>query len=135
MYTDEEKNKAFELVCVEIEKGRSLRKILKGDDAPISSTVFYELLKDKAKNERYARACEVRADEIFDEIIEIADESNADIIIREGMPIVVGEAVQRSKLKVDARKWVLAKMQPKKYGDKLDIDHTVRQEQPLFGNE
>lgn len=32
-----------------------------------------------------------------------------------------GDAVQRSKLRVDARKWVAAKLKPKKYGDKIDV--------------
>ena len=30
-------------------------------------------------------------------------------------------AVQRNKLRVDARKWVLSKLAPKKYGDKLEL--------------
>lgn len=37
--------------------------------------------------------------------------------------VVNGEAVQRSKLRVDARKWALSKLLPKKYGDKIDVNH------------
>ena len=35
------------------------------------------------------------------------------------------EWTNRSKLRVDARKWVASKLKPKKYGDKLDVDANV----------
>mgnify|MGYP001593739938 CR=1 FL=1 len=118
----------FEEVCKLLESGYSLRSIFVMHDSPMSNTLFYRLLKEnKDLNERYARAKEIYADTIFDEILEISDESNADIQIsdKDGSMYINGEAVQRSRLKVDARKWVLSKLAPKKYGDKLDIDHTT----------
>ena len=33
-----------------------------------------------------------------------------------------GEHVQRSKLRVDTRKWYLSKILPKKYGDKINVE-------------
>ena len=116
--TDFEK---FDYIIIEIERGLSLRKSLSG--LSMSSKTFYEMLdSDELLRKRYARACEERADAIFDEIIEIADISNADVIFTEdGKMSIDGEAIQRSRLKIDARKWSLSKMNPKKYGDKVDL--------------
>lgn len=117
------KEQGFEIVCQMIEKGLSLNTILNADDKPISRTVFYELLNLEAKfNERYARAREIFADSVFEEILDIADESNADLELVDGKIVINGEAVQRSRLKIDARKWMLSKLNPKKYGDKLEVD-------------
>lgn len=121
----EERNKLleFEYICMEIEKGAATRNAVR---AFMSSKTFYELMEqfpDLVK--RYARACEARAESIFEDIIEIADEANADLIISEkGNLVVNGEAVQRSKLRVDARKWVLSKLDPKKYGDRQQLEHS-----------
>lgn len=117
------KEQGFEIVCQMIEKGLSLNTILNSPDKPISRTVFYELLNLDAKfNERYARAREIFADSVFEEILDIADESNADLELVDGKIVINGEAVQRSRLKIDARKWMLSKLNPKKYGDKLEVD-------------
>lgn len=119
--TNEEK---FDYIILEIERGNSLRQSIKG--LSISTATFYQMLDDDdLKKKRYARACEERAEAMFDEIIEISDNANADLTIGEkGNLIIDGEAVQRSRLKIDARKWALSKMFPKKYGDKIDVDHT-----------
>lgn len=42
-----------------------------------------------------------------------------------------GEHVQRSRLRIDARKWIAAKLKPKKYGERLGLDHGVQRAQPL----
>lgn len=116
----------FEYICIEVENGNPLRRSCL---AFMSTKKFYELLDEsEEKRKRYARACEERAEKMFDDILEIADESNADLAVCDGKLIVDGEAIQRSKLKIEARKWMLAKMQPKKYGDKIDIDHTSKGE-------
>ena len=56
---------------------------------------------------------------MFEEIIEIADESENDKV----NGVLNSEAIQRSKLRVDARKWALSKMNPKKYGDSTTLKH------------
>jgi len=60
---------------------------------------------------------------LADEIIEISDDSDGDVIDTEHGPKVDAERVARSKLRVDSRKWMLSKMLPKIYGDKLDLTH------------
>lgn len=124
MYSEDEKEKRFEQVCLRIEEGEPLRRILRSENAPMSQTVFYELLQDPVKNVRYARARDIYADVVAEEMLDIADSSNADVVGTDkfGNPIVDGEAIQRSKLKVDTRKWLLSKLRPKKYGDRLEVD-------------
>lgn len=128
VYWDEErKSQAIEVILFEIaENGKSLRKILDNADRTIfpSNVTFCQWLKDDTNlAKQYARACEIRADKIFEEILEIADESHNDTIIdpETGNEITNHEVIQRARLKVDARKWMLAKMNPKVYGDKTDI--------------
>ena len=75
---------------------------------------------------------ELRSHLLFDEIIEIADDDQNDYI-EQTLPSgdiiekVNSEHIQRSRLRVDARKWVLSKMNPKKYGEKLDLDMNSKQ--------
>lgn len=84
---------------------------------------FYELLKGSDElAKRYARACEARADKIFDDMLSISDENSRDTFIDDnGIERTNTDVIQRSKLMVDTRKWVLSKLAPKKYGDKMDI--------------
>jgi len=74
----------------------------------------------------YARAREVGYQKLADELFSIADDSRNDWMqIRakngEMIEVVNKEAIERSRLRVDTRKWVLSKMLPKIYGDKLDV--------------
>jgi len=119
----------FEYICLEIERGAALRNAVKG---LMNLKKFYSIIDgNEDKRERYARACEARAESIFEDILEIADESNADVGFNEKMQMVInGEAIQRSKLKIDARKWILSKLNPKKYGERLgmDIEANVKSE-------
>jgi len=81
---------------------------------------------DELNSKQYARACSKRADLIFDEIKELADKQGEDVYIdSDGNKRVDHNVIHRNKLQIDTRKWMLSKMQPKKYGDKLDItsDH------------
>jgi len=116
-------SKDFEYICMEIERGAAVRNAVK---AFMSNQKFYELIdQNKELAKRYARACEARAESIFEDILDIADESNADLVVNEKMQLtIVGEAVQRSKLKIDARKWMLSKLDPKKYGERQQVEHS-----------
>lgn len=89
----------------------------------MAPATFYKIMESSDENMKdYARACESRALIMFDEIIAIADDSSNDIDIdEEGRARENREFVSRSRLKIDARKWALSKMNPKKYGDNIDI--------------
>lgn len=74
------------------------------------STVFLWISKHKEFSENYARAQADRVVAWSEEIIDIADNSKAD--------------ANRAKLRVDTRKWLMSKMDPKKYGDRQEHRHT-----------
>lgn len=126
-YTQEEIKRAQDIIIEKIIQGKSLSRIFREDidmDLPSMSKVFDWLnpkLKyyDQAFAERYARATTVRSEKIFDEILEIADDSSQDYYVDDnGKRKFDSEHWQRSKLKIEARKWFLAKVLPSKYGER-----------------
>ena len=115
-------------ICSELSQGRPLTKICAADDMPAMSSVYLWLLKNRDFSEMYARAREDQADTMADEIVQIADDGLNDTYIDEdGKKRVDQDVVARSRLRVDARKWVAAKLKPRKYGDRItqDINATV----------
>ena len=112
-------------ICSAISEGKSLRTICQQDGMPARSSVFLWLSQHKEFSDQYARAREAQADTLADEILAIADDATGDYrtIAKDGAEVVAfnGENVQRSRLRVDARKWYAGKVAPKKYGDKLEL--------------
>lgn len=101
-----------------------MRTVCKGDDMPSMQTVFSWLRIHQEFLEQYARAKEEAADLLVEEMLEIADETGNDLLLDEnGKPTLKAnnEVINRSRLRVDTRKWVASKLKPKKYGDKLDM--------------
>ena len=130
-YTEENKEKIFSLICDELEKGYSLRSILRREDMPSSRTFFKWIDEDKEKVKQYERSLELRSEMLFDEIIEIADKQSEDVGEDEnGNKVINHNIVQRNRLQIDARKWALSKMFPKKFGDKTihsgDADNPIQ---------
>jgi hypothetical protein len=108
-------------ICEKIANGESLRSIVKSDDMPAQSTVFKWLSENKYFSEQYARAREAQADKMADEILSIADDGLNDTYLDEdGNKRTDHDVIARSRLRVDARKWLASKMAPKKYGDKVE---------------
>lgn len=124
-YKKEQIEEIFNRIMSEIIHGRALRNILKDEGMPAPETFYVWLDQDESKSKRYARACEYRADAIFDEIIDIADDSSNDTEYTEQGEKPNHEWISRSRLRVDSRKWIASKLAPKKYGDKIDVDHTT----------
>jgi hypothetical protein len=124
-YSQKEIDNIFNHVCSQIEKGRALRNVLKDENMPSTSTFYQWLDNNEDKAKQYARATEVRADIIFDDILSIADENTNDTFVNDnGVEVVNNDVIQRSRLRIDARKWVLSKLNPKKYGDKIQQEHS-----------
>jgi hypothetical protein len=113
-------------ICRRIAEGESLRKVCLDSDMPDKMTVLRWLANFEEKAEfraQYARAREMQADALFDEALEIADDASGDWTTTEdGKKVLDHEHVQRSRLRVDTRKWAAGKLAPKRYGDK--IQHT-----------
>ncbi|RVJ07872.1 hypothetical protein CN193_04915 [Sinorhizobium meliloti] len=82
-------------------------------------------MKDEDFGAQYARAREAGMEALADEILQIADSQEGDVITTEdGREIVNHDAIQRARLRVDTRKWLMSKIAPKKYGDRLDLNHS-----------
>lgn len=117
-------------ICERIADGESLRSICSGDDMPNKATVMRWLGANAEFSDQYARARDAQADSIFDEILDIADDARNDWMKARGSDgederyVLNGEHVQRMKLRIDARKWMASKLLPKKYGDRLDLNHS-----------
>lgn len=113
-----DKDKIFPLILLEIEEGASLRSILRRDDMPNRNTFFEWLHESEEKSNRYARAVDIRTELKFESIeADYMEEPQRD---SETGKIDTGW-VQLQRLKIDAKKWELGKLKPKKYGDKLDV--------------
>jgi hypothetical protein len=109
-------------ICTRIAEGDSLRKICDSDGMPSQSMVFRWLADEnyKAFREQYACAREAQADKLAEEILSIADDGENDTYVDEnGNTRTDQDVIGRSRLRVDARKWLASKMAPKKYGDKV----------------
>lgn len=98
-----------ELICSRIASGMSLVAICKADDMPHRDTVRVWLAKSDEFAAMYARAREDQADYYADEILAVADDPELD--------------ANDKRVRVDARKWVAAKLRPRVYGDKVDLTH------------
>lgn len=116
-------------ICAALAEGKSLREVCRADDMPHESTVRAWALEDREGfSTQYARAREIGYQAMADELMEIADDGRNDWQLRlgedgEGIPVLNSEHVQRSRLRVDTRKWMLSKVLPKLYGDK--VEHKV----------
>lgn len=91
---------------------------------PDVSTVYRWLVANETFREMYTRAREDQADTLADQIIEIADDGINDTYKKDGVEVTNQDVIARSRLRVDARKWIAAKLKPKKYGEKLDLEHS-----------
>lgn len=116
-----------DVICERLANGESLRSICSDEDTPHQATVFRWLATNEAFREQYAHAREAQADVLADETIAIADDGRNDWMEKHGRDgeslgwQVNGEAVSRSKLRVEARKWFASKLLPKKYGDRTTL--------------
>lgn len=121
----------FGTICERISNGESLREICRSEGMPDKSTVLRWLASDETIRDQYAHARELQADHFADEILEISDDGSNDWMLRkqgdDDVEVVNHEHISRSKLRVDSRKWLMSKVAPKKYGDRIDstVKHDV----------
>lgn len=127
-YSPKEIDKAKEKIIQRMLNGKSLKSILDSDKSLPSRPIVYEWLNsanskyDEEFLNNYTQATQDRADYLVEEIISIADDQENDVYEDdEGNEQTNHNVINRSRLRVDARKWVAGKMKPKKYGDKLDL--------------
>lgn len=117
-------------ICERLANGESMRSVCRDDKMPCMTSVF-KWLREKAEfAQQYARAKEESADALFEELLDIADNGTNDWMETQGKDgenigwKLNGEAMQRSRLRVDTRKWALSKLKPKKYGERIETHHS-----------
>lgn len=123
-YSEEQRENIVKAICEDvIENKLSFTQAV--NNSPISYVSFFNWITESEKLKAlYNYAREIRSDILFEEIIDIADTTEIGETIKDtpaGITTETGDMLGHRKLKIDARKWVIAKMQPKKYGDKLDL--------------
>jgi hypothetical protein len=117
IYTEEIGN----AICEWIADGKSLLQWCKLNDYRYG-TVMAELSRNKLFADNYAHARADQAHKLAEEIIQIADDGENDTYIDDdGKVRTDHDAINRSRLRVDARKWYAGKLLPKKYGEKLEL--------------
>lgn len=94
--------------CERIASGRSMMSVCQDPDMPDKSSIFLWMSKHEGFSDKYARACEERADYLAEEAVAIADDDSTE-----------PGKVQRDRLRVDTRKWFVAKIHPKKYSERI----------------
>lgn len=122
----------FDKICEKIAtSSQSTRSTCK--ENLINATTFYRWINKDEETGRYggklrntyARAKEDQVEYLVDEMLEIADDGSNDL-----MTITKGDAsyemedkevTNRSKLRIDVRKFIASKLKPKKYGDSIDV--------------
>ena len=101
---------------------------------PDKATVFRWLSAEQHKNfcNQYIRARDIQADVLFDEIHQIADTPQKGTkTVRRGegdnstVETTEADMIEHRRLQIDARKWLIGKMAPKKYSDKQQVDHSA----------
>lgn len=117
LYTDEIGDKICETIAT---TNKSLVTISKEMAIPYN-TIREWIRTIPHFSTNYAKAKEDQADHLAEEIIAIADDSSNDTIDGQFGPVENKEWVNRSRLRVDSRKWIASKLKPKTYGDKIDM--------------
>lgn len=109
--------------------GKTLLQVCEDERFPTESAIRKKALEDKDFGARYTHAREVGYLRMADELLEIVDDGRNDWMTTktkggQDIEVVNKEAVERSRLRFQARQWLLSKALPKIYGDKLDVKAT-----------
>ncbi len=113
-------------ICNRLSKGEPLAQICRDEHMPAARTVSDWKAARPDFSADFARARDDGFDAIALDCLEIADDTSRDtkLVGEEGREVADSEWIARSKLRVDTRLKLLAKWDPKRYGDKLTTEHT-----------
>ena len=119
-YSKEQKEEILNNIFNMIESGKSLRFAL--SQIPLSSSTFFIWIEeDPEKSKQYAYVTDVRTELKFESIEQDYSEEPQ----RDAETGRIDSAwVQLQRLKIDSKKWELSKLNPKKYGDKIQQEHS-----------
>ena len=114
-----------ETILEQLQDGMSLVEICSADGMPSRGAVQWWVTTDHdGFASRYARARETGIALLEDELLSIADDGRNDTYMVDGEERTNHDVVNRSRLRLDARKWLLSKRMPKVFGDRLDLNHS-----------
>jgi len=115
-------------ICAQLADGKSMRAVCKAESMPSMQTVFRWLGEKIEFREQYEKAKEESADVHSEDMLDIADSGSNDWMENNDPDNpgyrANGEHIQRSRLRVDTRKWIASKLKPKKYGDRMTTELT-----------
>ena len=115
--------KVWQYILDQIANGRTLTSIVAEPNMPSYAWCTLQLRNDPQLKERYAEAVDSRVEFMASEFIDLADSQ-----MPEGLDGTAQSAwVQQLKLKLWARTWVLSKLKPRTFGDRLDVSVTHTQ--------
>ena len=110
-------------ICTRLAAGETLRAICRDRSLPAEEVVRGWVIDRPAFASAFKRAREIGYATLADQILEIADDASADSYVDEkGKPRADAEAIQRSRLRIETRKWLLMKVLPRVWGDRPDTD-------------
>lgn len=122
LYTEELADRICDLIATNT---CSLQRMCKEHDWMPAFRTIFKWLHEKDKEHfmhKYAHAKKMQADLMVEELTDISDNGQTDYYVDEkGNFKVDHENIQRSKLRVDTRKWIASKILPKKFGERLDL--------------
>jgi hypothetical protein len=117
----------FTSICDRISQGESLRGVCRDPEMPHKSTVLRWLRERPELRDQYTNARDDLMEYWASDILEIADDGTLDTmpgLNKYGDEVQVPNHanVQRDRLRIDSRKWLLSKLAAKKYGDRMEVD-------------
>lgn len=113
-------------ICDRISQGISLMEVCQSDGMPARNTVMHWVNRNlDGFAERFARARQLQWEVWADELPLIADDSRNDYMTRMSetgqVKVVNAETVNRARLRVDTRKWLLERLIPSVYGERQSV--------------
>lgn len=107
-------------ICERLASGKTLNDILKEEGMPDRVTVWRWQRANEEFRNLYAQSRMEQAHYWSDEIVDISDDGSRDYKESGDRGLVVDmDHIARSRLRVDTRKFLMAKIVPKIYGDKI----------------
>lgn len=119
-------------ICLRLASGETLTKVCASEGFPAITTVYNWIEANPEFCKHYTRARNYFYSRMGDDVVDQSDDARNDWAEDEdGNRIVNHENIQRSRLRVDTRKWLLSKMLPKLYGDKVSLEHSGPDGKPI----
>jgi hypothetical protein len=111
--------------------GKSVTEIGKLDHMPSDTTIWNWLRRRDDFFAAYVRARAIGTEAGVEDLEKIAKDGSGDWIeLPDGRRVLDAEHVQRSKLRVETKKWALARYNPKRWGDRVDMHVTQDESVP-----